>query len=326
MYDLILIDVFNLYYRRKDNILDKDPVSLARNLISYIKDTVSKKVVSDGKVYLLYDPIPKDDLGMSKMFKNNVTERKQILATYKADRVYDTKTLTVVNFVRKYFLHRGPSIVSVISNCFEADDYVESIKAANVGKDIALVTNDNDWSRYLDDHTVMINSDFGKPFTKEDFYEQYKFYPTIASVTIFKALFGDPSDNIQGALILKKVKNTNNIKKDGFAFIQEISKTEANLDDIVKRIKNYTVINLSNQAKLNCEENFVYKIKCLDPKYDVETNFYQNLNVIKCRCDDYSKYATSKDEDAKYNSLIEKTLGYSVKSTTKFKFGNIKMK
>lgn len=158
-YDIIAIDMFNLFYKLKNSSFDKDPISIARNIVRYIKESISPHLIDTGKLYLLYDPIPKNDLGISKTFK--YTERQKILHAYKKNRVHDKNCLIIVDFVRKYFLHRGKNIITVISNKYEADDFVESIlKEASDDLDkkypdgghtlnVALVTTDEDFCRYL---------------------------------------------------------------------------------------------------------------------------------------------------------------------------------
>lgn len=158
-YRAILVDVFNLYYRRLSSCLEKDPISIANSLISFIETDISSHLnKKDGELYLLYDPIPKSDLGMSKSFK---TTRQNIDKNYKANRVHDKKCVAVVDLIRRYFLHRGDKIYTVISDKYEADDFVESIikdltakidlenPDGNVTSNIALFTNDEDWCRSI---------------------------------------------------------------------------------------------------------------------------------------------------------------------------------
>ncbi len=158
-YDVIAIDMFNLYYRKKNVALEKDPISIARNMVTFINSEVKQHLADEGKLFLLYDPIPKTDLGLSKTFK--YTERQEILHAYKKNRTHDRQCLTVVDLVRKYFIHRGPNVISVISDKFEADDFMESIvkkeaeefdkKYPDGGRElkILMITNDEDYARYL---------------------------------------------------------------------------------------------------------------------------------------------------------------------------------
>lgn len=158
-YDVIAVDMFNLYYRKKNSSLEKDPISIARNMVTFINNEVMQHLTDDGKLFLLYDPIPKTDLGLSKTFK--YTERQEIVHAYKKNRTHDRNCLTVVDLVRKNFIHRGSNVISVISDKYEADDYMESIvkkeaeefdkKHPDGGRElrILMITNDEDYSRYL---------------------------------------------------------------------------------------------------------------------------------------------------------------------------------
>lgn len=319
-YDVIAVDMFNVFYRTKDSSLNKDPVSIARNMVIYINEQVKTHLADNGKLFLLYDPIPKSDLGLSKTFK--YTERQEILHNYKKNREHNRSCLTVVDLVRKYFSHRGENTITVISNKYEADDFTESIVAEYKGKDIALVTNDEDWCRYLEtDKVVMINKDWSTPFTAKSFEDKYKFRPSITGVCVWKACFGDNSDNIKGALQIKQLKNSNPIKLAAF--------------DYVKYLGNHTGVSikyiLEKENKLNflrdlktSEDRFFQGLASFDPKYEVETTFFHNIKVIMSRCDSYKAFATTKAVDEKYNNFVEKLLGFKTNEERQFKFGHIK--
>lgn len=333
-YDLILIDMFNLYYRRKSSALEKDPISMARNIISFIENDVEQHLVENGNLYLLYDPIPKTDLGYSKIFK--YTERQNIVRSYKNNRTHDRNVLTVVDFVRKYFLHRGQHIITVISNSFEADDYVESILKENIGKKALMITNDEDWCKFLSDDVEMMNWDWDKMMTFESFNKKYNFYPSIAGVCVWKACFGDGadtsdnkikmsagSDNITGALQVKGLKKANDIKLSAFEYIKWLGTHTTSVED-VEKYKVASYIELLKKENKDPQDEFFCKINSLDPKYEIQSTFFSNLSVIKTRCKSYKKYATAKDIDDKFNSLIENVLGIGQTENKKFRFGNIK--
>lgn len=322
-YDIVAVDMFNLFYRRFEHALEKDPISVARNMVTYIKNEIKKHVCDGGKLFLLYDPIPKNDLGINKIFK--YTSRQEIVHNYKQNRVHNKMTLTVVDLVRKYFSHRGPDIITVISNVFEADDFMESIIKEFPDKKIAMFSVDEDWCRYLNDNCELINKGFNTPFTLSAFYDKYNFIPNIVSVSVFKACFGDGSDNIPGALHIKGLKNANEIKKDAFSYVQFLGDHPKAVEEVQKLIKDAKFSQLHEIANKTPEEMFFYKIKCIDPKYEVESTIFDNLQVIKTRCDDYKKYASAKNEDEQFNVLIENTLGFNTTGKNKFKFGNIKL-
>lgn len=323
LYSHILVDVFNLYYRRLNKALTKDPIDLANNLISFIEGDISKHLDKEGVLYLLYDPIPKKDLGLSNSFK---TERQQIVKSYKANRNHDKNVLEVVDLVRKYFLHKGPKIATVISNSLEADDFVEGIVTKYpADTQIALYSNDEDWCRYISDSIHLINEGFENPFTAQSFKDKYNFKPNSSSVCFFKAFFGDPSDNIEGALMVKRLQNANDYKKLAFQWIQEIGEKSDYFDVVCSRVKKYTFIELNKLKELNTEQELFMKINCIPPKKGVTSQLWDNVNIIKCRCSNVDKYITTKEPDPKYDKLIEATLGRGTQKKT-FKFGHIKAK
>lgn len=161
-------------------------------------------------------------------------------------------------------------------------------------------------------------------FTVDSFREKYNFIPSIAGVCVWKACFGDGSDNIKGALQVKGLKKANDVKLKAFEYVKYLG---ANQDVTIKHIedlKNYNHSMLLNKQDKTIEEDFIYALNMFDPKYEVASTFFSNLRVIQSRCDDYFKFATAKEVDEKYNILIEKTLGFIKKEDRTFKFGMIK--
>lgn len=321
-YDVIAVDMFNLYYRKKNNSLEKDPISIARNMVTFINTEVMQHLVDDGKLFLLYDPIPKTDLGLSKTFK--YTERQEVLHAYKKNRTHDRNCLTVVDLVRKNFIHRGSSIISVISNKYEADDFMESIVKEHNDKDILMITNDEDWCRYLSPKVKMMNADWLNLFTVDTFRDKYNFIPSITGVCVWKACFGDGSDNIKGALQAKGLKKSNDIKLKAFEYVKYLGLNQDVTIKHIESLRQFSHTRLSEKKIRTVEEEFIYSLNMFDPKYEVASTFYSNLYVIQSRCDDYHKFATAKDIDDKYNIIIEKTLGFIKKEDRAFKFGMIK--
>lgn len=321
-YDVIAVDMFNLYYRKKNSSLEKDPISIARNMVTFINTEVMQHLVDDGKLFLLYDPIPKTDLGLSKTFK--YTERQEILHAYKKNRTHDRNCLTVVDLVRKNFIHRGSNIISVISNKYEADDFMESIVKEYSDKDILMITSDEDWARYLSPKVKMMNTDWLNLFTVDSFRDKYNFIPSIAGVCVWKACFGDGSDNIKGALQVKGLKKSNDIKLKAFEYVKYLGLNQDVTIQHIESLKQFSFSRLSDKKNKTVEEDFIYSLNMFDPKYEIATTFFSNLSVIQSRCDDYHKFATAKDIDDKYNIIIEKTLGFIKKEDRTFKFGMIK--
>ena len=315
-YKTFIIDMFNLAYKKKSKIAD--PKQTANNVINFIEDEVKQRLEPNGKVYLTFDPLPKSDLGMEKNFKYG-PERQKISRDYKSNRVHDEVILAALRLLRKYYTYRGDEYPIVISNYLEADDYVEGI--VNLEKDgmIAMVSTDMDWARYIDDRVHMINDSFDKPYTKHDFFESKGYFPTIAAITLDKAIFGDKSDCIEPIMTKK-----NKIYKDSTDFIKalikEISKSDVTLKDVEKAIDYSQNVELLGKMEKTHVEDIIALISISSNALDALKN---NIRLIKCRCDDVTKHIKCHAVNPSYNHLIEATLERNKSNKQKFHFGNI---
>lgn len=315
-YRTFIIDMFNLAYKKKSKIAD--PKQTANNVINFIEEDVKQRLEPNGKIYLTFDPLPKSDLGMEKNFKFN-PDRKEINRDYKSNRVHDEVVLAALKLLRKYYTYRGNEYLTVISSFLEADDYVEGL--VNLEKEgmIALVSTDMDWARYISDRVHMINNTFDKPYTKQEFFDEKGYFPTIAAITLDKAIFGDKSDCIEPILTKK-----NKIYKDSSDFIKalikEISKTDVSLKEIENVYEYAQSVDLIGKTKKSHVEDIIAIISISNNAMEA---FHNNIRLIKCRCDDVTKYITHHAINQSYNTLIETTLGRNKSSKQKFHFGNI---
>lgn len=333
MYSNIIIDVFNLYHRVKgvQNLKESNVISLANNTIDYIENNLVKLQDRDKSMYLLFDPIPKKDFGLDSAFRYS-TRRQKVLPDYKINRKFNycEGDLEAINLVRRYFSHRGKKYIEVYSECYEADDFVESLVKKIIETDkkanIALVTTDNDWARYLGKQVVMLNESPSKPYTSDDFIKEYNFIPTVTSVTFFKALFGDPADNITGALMQKRLKKLDHIKLEGFEFIKEIATSTDKIDDILERTTHYRLSQISEKnEKYPAEKHFFFSIISSDFKELFDSLYIPNVKTIRSQCKDYEKYAAWKEPEEKFNNFIEEVLKRKIPKAPAFKFGKIKV-
>lgn len=308
--------MFNLAYKKKSKIAD--PKQTANNVINFIEEEVKQRLEPNGKIYLTFDPLPKSDLGMEKNFKFS-PDRKEINKDYKSNRVHDEVVLTALKLLRKYYTYRGNEYLTVISSFLEADDYVEGL--VNLEKEgmIALISTDMDWARYISDRVHMINNTFDKPYTKQDFFDEKGYFPTIAAITLDKAIFGDKSDCIEPILTKK-----NKIYKDSSDFIRalikEVSKTDVSLKDVENVFEYAQSVDLIGKAEKSHVEDIIAIISVSNNAMEA---FHNNVRLIKCRCDDVTKYIIHHAINQSYNALIETTLGRNKSSKQKFHFGNI---
>lgn len=315
-YKTFIIDMFNLAYKKKGKV--SNPKVIANNVIDFINEEVKQRLDNGGKIYLTFDPLPKSDLGMEKNFKYN-PDRKEIKRDYKSNRVHDETVLAALRLLRKYYTYRGSDLITVISNYLEADDYVEDLVELESEGMIALISTDMDWSRYICDRVHMINDSFDTPFTKEMFFNERGYFPTITAITLEKAIFGDKSDGIEPILTKK-----NKVYKDSTDFIKalikEISKTNLSIKDVENVINGSKAVELLGKTEKSHIEDIVSIISISD---DALNAFKENIRVIKSRCDDIRKHIHVHSINESYNTLMESTLGRNKNPNKKFHFGNI---
>ena len=326
-YDVILLDVFNLYYRNKgDKNLVLEPWEQAANCVRFINDQVKSYLKKDGYLYLLYDPIIKSDLGLSKKF-SYTTYRQSIDPGYKANRHHAADTQEVVRLIYTYFNYRGDHILSVIDNGLEADDYVGHIIEKYPDKNIALYTTDMDWARYLSKKVCIIDSSFEDPFSDTDFKKKYGYYPVESAIIVQKALFGDTSDNITGALKLKKTKfiSLDPVDKIGQAFVDQLAKDRTPINEVIAEMKHCSVIRIIDKIERTPLEEVWLLLESAQSKFNPLSQFFDNVRLIKSRCKNVDDYITWHNPNEQINKIIETTLGMA-KEQPKLKFGGIKIK
>lgn len=329
VYDSILLDVFNLAYRKgnsRQNATQDNPIKIAEQIISYIESEVKGHLKADGNIYFLFDPLPeilKSDLGMSKNFKYSITTRKSIVKSYKANRKYDPKITEALKLIRRYYSFRGEHIKTCISRDIEADDFVEGILKFEKGK-IALYSNDSDWARYISDDVVMIKKDFDNPYTKEDYKSEFGMMPSIATVTFKKAVFGDISDGIESIFDIEKVEYPKDFKEIAKQALQYISENNLTMEDIEEMSKKY-YLQLEKLKDSDILAKFYFDIGRMSYKNESpESRMEQNLRVIKSRCNDISKYIIWKEDNKEVNEFLENLI-FKKKKEKSFSFGKVKI-
>ena len=101
VYDSILLDVFNLTYRKgnsRQNATQDNPIKIAEQVISYIESDIKGHLKSGGNLYFLFDPLPeilKSDMGMSKNFKYSITTSLGTLNSFKPLKALLPKTFVI---------------------------------------------------------------------------------------------------------------------------------------------------------------------------------------------------------------------------------------
>lgn len=311
IYDNIIIDLANLFYRLTTGKSTKDD---AKKIIKFIDEDTMQHLSKDGILYIVSDPLPKSDLGESKSFKF-VSYRKEISPSYKKGRTYSPLYKSVMSLILKYYSYRGEKIKLVYSDEYEADDFIEPLLRSLTGT-TALITTDEDWCRYLSDKVFMVNKGYDSSFTKEDFNNKYKFYPTEASVTLYKAIYGDRSDNITGCVFLKKVKFYSNIKKIAYDYIKYVADNGLSLKEVIDTFKSATF------AKAMKSKNDVFSMLYLELsvaslKENVLDKLYSNIELIRSRLEgkNISQFIHWNDKKESFNSVMRQSVfGLDTKS------------
>lgn len=320
LFDSIFVDVFNLAYRKSSS---DNCTKIVNDFIDFMNNEVKKHLDPNGTIYLLFDPIPKNDLGLSKAFKYSPRIRNSISSSYKKNRVSNPKVLSAVSLLLKYYTFRGDKIKVCISTNLEADDFVEPLLDIEKGN-VALISTDEDWARYLSDRVMMINKGFDSPFTKEEYAKKYGIVPTIASVTLKKAIFGDPSDNIQSIFSNKKIFGKS-LEDSANKMLVFIANENIPFKEVENSIKKAEFKELYKNKQRNPLQDFEYDIIMIDQSLGSPYNdLLDNIRIIKSRCDDINKYIYWYPVNDTHNTLMDVTLKRQNGVKKEIKFGILK--
>lgn len=305
-----MIDALNLLYRLREQQNEATLVSskyvyrdLVVRFIAYIDALQDQHLHADGTIYFLFDHSPSGhDHGRS--YRN--IGRKAIDARYKENRQRDTKEFyNSFDLLKYYYLTNKPRFVSLQAQGYEADDLVKPILQYYVPSSARalLLTNDYDWTRYLSDRVDWLPKLAAKPATVADYIEDKGYKPTEQSVLIYKAVFGDRSDNIPG-LLSESPKHVDEM-------IQILADENITTSTMIQRSFQSAQIESSAiyRAIHDNEKQFRINIQLIEPVPITE----DHLEAITCRGRD-SEVATA---------AVETAIGLRKEERT-FVFGNIK--
>lgn len=206
-YGAILIDALNLLYRLREQQNEAKLISskyvyrdLVIRFITFMDALQDRHMSAEGRVFFLFDHSPSGhDHG--RTYRN--IGRRAIDSRYKENRQKDTKEFyNTFDLIKYYYLTNKPHYVSLQAQGYEADDLVRPLLTYAIPSDerSLLVTNDYDWARYLSDRVDWLPKLASNPATAKDFVEEKGYVPSEQSILIYKAVFGDRSDNIAGIL------------------------------------------------------------------------------------------------------------------------------
>jgi 5'-3' exonuclease len=147
----------------------------------------------------------------------------------------------------------------------------------------------------------------------------FQFKPTIAANVVYKALFGDKSDNITGALFIKKARFNINAKTLARDYIQHISKDRLELDEVIKEFKSANFMQINNKKDKTAFDMLYLTMNIVDLKTPILEKFFTNIQVIRSaltgkKIDDF---VHSNPEKIKTNEILHQSI-FGIKFSTQF--------
>lgn len=272
-YDRLIIDVVNLCYKtftkEKDSVVTVGSKLVYKNsicnFIKSVESLVKDYLYEDGKVYLLFDNyFSRADLKTSFMF----ADRKDLDKAYKETRKKEHKEFyNSVNFLRYYYLTDTSKFRSIQIQGLEADDLVKPLLNSKYckGSSCLLVSSDLDWVRYLnpDPSVDWLPSFKEEPETIEDVSFKLGFKVTENSIILYKAIFGDASDNVDSIVPLNDKNKADFVEliKDGDSHLDILLKSRSCPDcDILRAIdkeEKKFIINVQLVSSIACDPSHI---------------------------------------------------------------------
>lgn len=309
-YNKILIDMNNLYaraYFANQHLTHKvNGVEVSTGgVYSSIKmiDRLKREYLTpSGTVYLLFDNA-----------SSNVERRKDIDPEYKANRERKEESYySALKYLQLILLSYEEGMVCVQYPEREADDLVKPILSQRTDYEYALlVSQDLDWTRSISEyvHWAKYKNDRYEIYTPESLKEELGFYPKDTKITLYKALSGDSSDNIDKPVtgmrkdLISKLVRDFSSPQELFEELNDISYISNTWRDRLKEAKSRVMLNFDLINYLNIEfEELV--------EYLVETTYSPSKL--------YSMYSILGFDARKFDSRMEEFLGKSNNSFFEF--------
>lgn len=258
-YDYILVDT-NLWYTRNYVALNHFTFKVGKRTIvtggiwGFIKSIKKwqREFANDNTIfYFLFD---------NATSKSNI--RQEIIdPTYKLNRFKRPLSFyRSLDYLRLILLHYSDNFRIVYGTGYEADDIVPYVlnKLEN-NKNKLLISEDLDWARLISKNIHLYkNKEIIDP---KMFIDKFNFYPTIDSVTLYKVIKGDASDEIPIGvpnLRTKIVERLCNEYKNIYEVIENLDLIDY-INDKMKKvfIQNKSRLNLNHQliSFLNIDED-----------------------------------------------------------------------
>ena len=267
-YDNIIIDVCNLSHKILDDTKKASSTIIINNKSSYkefiasfirsVDSLVEKYGTDSTSVYCLFDNY-KSRLDLQNSFLNS--GRKSISENYKKNRKKQPKEwYNSLNILKYFYEVNEPKYYVAQLQGLEADDLVKPTLSLVKGRSL-LITSDLDWCKYLTPDVDWLPSLSEEPLSVEDTSLKLGFKCTENNIILYKALFGDPSDNITGV-------------------IPETVYNKEKVLDLMKSHESYDPNNLVMDIRqFSCGENTDPFWKSLDNN-ELISNYRVNLQLV----------------------------------------------
>lgn len=186
MYDNIIIDATNLFYRSVYFGLKKEisSKSISKTFFEIIND-LKNKFEFEKNIYFLYDD-------------SKILFRKQLNPNYKINRSKNkipSNILSLLGLTKEILSVNNNQYRILSSFGYEADDFVKPLLKFLNGKNL-LISNDLDFCKSINLNTDWYN--WSIVLNEVDFVKTYNFYPNDEAIKLYKALKGDKSNGVQG--------------------------------------------------------------------------------------------------------------------------------
>lgn len=248
-YHNIMIDT-NELYSRSFGIKKKEFESTKDLINETIKLTV-QQILNIKEKYLL-------DNGTMWILADNPTSkkiiRKQLDPSYKSNRIKESDHFyRGIDFTLLLFSKYSNQFNISRIKTYEADDLIKPLLESFSKYETTLMCSaDLDWSRSMSPNVHWLSRK--KLYTQESFKEEYKFLPNEHTVTLYKSLLGDDSDNIPAITGINEQTALNIVHSfyDVFDLIQACRLKTPLLSDFVKQ----TI--LDNKDRLILNHQLIY--------------------------------------------------------------------
>lgn len=217
-YRTLIVDLLNLYHRAFA-VIDKDPEkseSFSEECVGLVLDMINSLIRKYAlPTYAVVFAL--DNYGDGSL--SHLSRRKRIDSDYKKNRkvesVYFYKLYNLLQLILKNY---SDSYMTSEAEGMEADDLVPYLtKKYGEDSSVLLISTDFDWSAHITKNVHWLTKH--ELYDVKRFEEERGFYPSPSSVSIYKAIRGDHSDDIIAgvprlpeSLLLEIIRKYDNIK------------------------------------------------------------------------------------------------------------------